>query len=155
MKNLTLPSNQLYLSFVEDILLNEKFLSMSSYIQHGNTSCLEHSINVSYMAFQLCEKKGLDSRAAARVGLLHDLFLYDWHDKTRGPKRYYHGFTHPKEALNNANREFSLSEKEKDGILRHMWPLTIIPPKFKEGFIVLWCDKKCSLFETFGIKIWR
>ena len=67
-----------YLDSVKDILDHPVFRSMEQYIQHGTTTCLEHSIRVSYMAYRLCRKFGGNWRSAARAGLLHDLFLYDW-----------------------------------------------------------------------------
>ena len=36
-------------------------------------------------------------------------------------------------ALANAEKYFDLTDKEKDMILRHMWPLTPVPPKSREG----------------------
>ena len=33
-------------------------------------------------------------------------------------------------------------------ILRHMWPLTIVPPAYKEGYVLLFADKFCSLAEV-------
>jgi uncharacterized protein len=81
-----------------------------------------------------------------RGALLHDFFLYDWHipDKTRR----WHGFTHPRIALENAKKYFKLNEKEKDIILNHMWPLTVKFPRSREAFIVCIADKICSIIET-------
>lgn len=144
------PDNAAYLAEVDDILSNPVFQSMRQYIQHGTTSCLAHCISVSYRSYLTCEKYGLNSRAAARGGLLHDLFLYDWHDK-EDDRRGLHGFTHPAAALANAEKEFDLTELEKEIILRHMWPLTIKPPRHKEAYVVLYHDKVCSTRETFGL----
>jgi len=41
-----------------------------------------------------------------------------------------------------------ISEKEYNIILRHMWPLTVIPPKYKEGWIVTFSDKYCAFLEV-------
>ena len=57
--------------------------------------------------------------------------------------------TETAEALANARERFSLTEKEEDIILRHMWPLTITPPRFPESYVVVMFDKYCSLMETF------
>lgn len=143
-----LPDDREYLELVKDILESERVQSMRDYIQHGQTSCLEHSIHVSYLTYRYCREHGLDFRAGARAGLLHDLFLYDWHFCRREIKGYFHGFTHPRRALRNAEREFQLSGLERDMILRHMWPLTIIPPKYRESYVLLWFDKCVSLCET-------
>lgn len=137
-----------YLGCVEDILAHPVFQSMDQYIQHGNTTCKAHCIQVSYMSYRICRARGWDYRAAARAGLLHDLFLYDWHTHARETGEYFHGFTHPRTAMNNAMRHFQLSDREQNLILRHMWPLTPVPPRYKEGFAVLYADKFCGLSEV-------
>lgn len=81
--------------------------------------------------------------------MLHDLFLYDWRKKQPEHKRF-HGFRHPRIALNNASKLFDLNEKEKDIILKHMWPITIIPPKYIEGYIITLTDKYCALEESYN-----
>lgn len=152
-EDVLVPDDAEYLAEVQDILENESFLSMREYVQHGTTSCLSHCVSVSYQSYTTCRKYGLNSRAAARAGLLHDMFLYDWHTpKEKGGARgSFHGFTHPQIALQNAEKEFDLTELEKEIILRHMWPLTPVPPKSKEAYIVLYHDKMCGLRETFGL----
>ena len=152
---IALPEDEEYLSYVGDILNNKDVQSMKNYVQHGNTSCLEHSLNVSYMTYAYCKKKGLDAKAAARAGLLHDMFLYDWHLHRKKTGNPFHGLTHPYRALKNAEAAFELSKKEKNMILRHMWPLTVIPPKTKEGFAIVWFDKKSTLRETMPLpRLW-
>lgn len=49
--------------------------------------------------------------------------------------------------MRNAACYFSLSEMEKDMILRHMWPLTPVPPRSREGFAIVYADKFCSSAE--------
>ncbi len=144
------PDDEKYIAMVQDILENESFQSMREYTQHGDTSCLAHSVAVSYNSYLTCEKYGLDSRSAARAGLLHDMFLYDWHTHKPGKGFQMHGFSHPRKALENAEKEFELNDTEREIILRHMWPLTVIPPRRQESYVVLYHDKVCSLRETFG-----
>ena len=103
---------------------------------------------MSYLSYLFCKKHGLDARAAARGGLLHDLFLYDWHFYRRRKGERLHGFEHPKKALANASALFSLTWKEREIILRHMWPLTITPPRCREAYVIVAYDKYCSLMET-------
>ena len=78
--------------------------------------------------------------------MLHDYFLYDWHEKNKGHS--LHGFKHPYFALRNASRDFRLNDIEKNVIVRHMFPLTPIPPKCREAWIVCMADKYCSARET-------
>jgi uncharacterized protein len=135
-----------YLGLVFDLISHRAVMAMADYTQHGSTSCLEHSLQVSYISYRICKKLGLDYRSGARGALLHDFFLYDWHrDK---PYRGLHGFCHPKIALQNANRHFSLNQREQDIIKSHMWPLTLRPPKYKEAYVVMLVDKYCALGET-------
>ena len=137
-----------YLACVEDILIHPVFRSMDRYIQHGTTTCREHCIRVSYIAYRICRENGWDYRAAARGGLLHDLFLYDWHAPVRERGHRLHGFTHPRTAAENAEKYFSITEKERQVILRHMWPLTPVPPANMAGMAVVWADKVCGFYET-------
>ena len=30
-----------------------------------------------------------------------------------------------------------------------MWPCTLMPPKYKESFVVTLADKTCAIFEVF------
>ena len=138
-----------YKLHVRDLTQNEVVYSMQNFIQHGNTTCLEHSFYVSYISFLVCRHLGLDCRSAARGGLLHDLFLYDWHLTKH--ERGLHGFIHPYIALENADRFFILNEMEKDIIVKHMWPLTIRLPKYRETLIVVLIDKYCAIMETLAI----
>ncbi|WP_312429401.1 HD family phosphohydrolase [Lacrimispora sp.] len=144
-----------YMDCVRDIIDSPVFQSMENYMQHGDTSCKAHCIKVSYMGYCICRKMGWDYAEVARAGLLHDLFLYDWHTHAKETGEHFHGFTHPRTALNNAVKYFDLTEKEKNMILRHMWPLTPIPPKSREGMVIIYSDKFCGLIETMArIKRW-
>lgn len=136
-----------YLDCVRDILTHPVFQSMDAYIQHGDTTCKSHCIQVSYLAYRICKERGWDHESAARAGLLHDLFLYDWHTHAKETGKHFHGFTHPRTAMNHASFYFDLSGREKNMILRHMWPLTPVPPRNKEGFALLYADKFCSVAE--------
>lgn len=145
-----------FYSAIADMLDNPKVLSMIDYVQHGGTTCLEHCLLVSYMSYRICKILGLDATAAARGGMLHDFFLYDWHEEgshigIRGGITKMHGFSHPEIALKNAEAHFDISERERDIILRHMWPLTIRPPKYAESIVVCLADKICAVAEVVGL----
>ena len=82
--------------------------------------------------------------------MLHDLFLYDW--RIRQPDRKgLHAFTHGKLACENASKLFDLTQKEKDMILTHMWPVTMKFPTSIEGLILTFVDKYCATSETFEV----
>lgn len=136
--------NSEYYSYVEDLINDDIVLQMKNYIQHGTTTCFQHCVNVSYYNYLLCKLFKLNCRDAARAGLLHDLFLYDWHTD----KNPTHGFTHPAAALANAEHYFELNAREVDIIAKHMFPLTPKPPRYKETVVIILVDKYCGLVET-------
>ena len=131
-------------------LNTEKVQSMRGYLQHGDTTTLDHAIAVAYYSLMLDRKWNLncDKSSLVRGALLHDYFLYDWHQ----PHKEYglHGFTHPFTALRNAVQDFNLNAVERNIIARHMFPLVPIPPRYRESMIVCLADKFCSLNETFS-----
>lgn len=143
-------NNNEYFEIIKDIAFSPVTLEMENYIQHGFTSCYEHSVYVSYYSYLIAKDLGLDYKSVARAGLLHDLFLYDWHIKDTKDKPLFqkHGFVHPQIAFENANKYFELNDIEKDCILKHMWPLTIKFPVYKEGYILTFVDKYSSIIET-------
>ena len=116
--------------------------------QHGSTTCYDHSVAVTLCSIRLAQKWGwdVDWRSLVRGALLHDYFLYDWHEKSKDHR--LHGFTHPARALKNAEQIFDLTPVEKDIIKRHMFPLTPVPPAYRESYLVCLADKICSSYET-------
>lgn len=121
------------------------------YIQHGDTSCLLHSIAVAYFSYRtarlLQRIAAFHERDLIRGALLHDYFLYDWH--IPDPTHRLHGFRHPGRALENAQRDFVLSDIERDIIRKHMFPLTPALPRYRESLLVSAVDKACSVYECF------
>lgn len=142
-----------YYACIEDLLEHTVVLAMKNFTQHGNTSCFQHCINVSYYNFRICRLLRLNFRAAARAGILHDLYLYDWHLHKRQKGEPMHGFYHPKIALQNAELHFELNDCERDMILKHMFPLTVSFPKYRETFVIIIVDKYCAVLETIVPKI--
>lgn len=132
------------------ICKDSRLLESTQYMQHGTTSVFRHSVSVAYYAYYIVCKTQVyvDVDALIRGALLHDYFLYDWHEKDDSHK--WHGFHHAKKAWRNAMEDFELSEKEQYMILCHMFPLTPIPPKSLEGWILCYSDKVCSSAETAG-----
>lgn len=132
---------------IKDIISNTTVQKMKDIPQHCNTNCFDHCKQVAFYCYKICKKLNLDYVSSARAGMLHDLFLYNWRDKTVHRKGL-HAFTHGKTACENACKEFDLNEKEKDMIIKHMWPLTLSIPKSKEGLILTFVDKFCALSES-------
>ncbi|HWP51165.1 MAG TPA: HD domain-containing protein [Clostridia bacterium] len=131
---------------IKELINDEAVQSMDNINHHvHNVSCLDHCIFVAYVSFVLCKKLKLDYVAAARAGLLHDLYLCDW-SKTN-VSRFRRLLIHPAMALKNAER-FELSDLERDIILKHMWPVTLRQlPGYRESAVVNLADKLCACVE--------
>lgn len=140
-----------------DILRSENFRATRENIQHGTVSVHRHSISVAQCSLEIAEKLealGIRSRERdmVRGALLHDYFLYDWHKHKSSRWWKMHGFCHPGVALRNAGQEYELTDRQKDIIRKHMWPLTVTPPRCREAWIVTAADKYCSLLETLRLR---
>lgn len=140
---LTRENSPEFFEIVGDIFDTPEFQSMENYIQHANITRKQHIMSVAYISYLTAKEQNLNYVSAARAAMLHDLFYYDWHVAGDGTHRL-HGYRHPGFALKNAKRLFTLTPMEEDIILRHMWPLTPTPPKYKEGLIVTLTDKYCA-----------
>ena len=137
-----------------DILNSKNFRSSAKNIQHGRVSVLKHSMKVAYTSLWLSRKLHIkcEEKDLVRGALLHDYFLYDWHDEEHCGLKNLHGFYHPGVALKNASKEYDLSPREKDIIKKHMWPLTVVPPRCKEAWLVTAADKYVSTIETIAMR---
>ena len=137
-----------------DILHSENFQKTRHHIQHGTMPVHRHCLDVAKQSIKINKALGLGckERDLIRGALLHDYFLYDWHDKHRENYRKLHGFYHPGIALKNARKEYHLTRREEDIIKKHMWPLTVVPPLCREAWVVTAADKYCSLLETLKIR---
>ena len=135
---------------IREMMKSSRLRDMITFKQHGDTECLAHTIAVVYCALDIANrlKISVNKRQLIRGGILHDYFLYDWHDGK--PERRIHGFTHPKSALKNAERDFDLTDRERDIIKKHMFPLTVVPPRYREAWLICIADKLCAIKETMG-----
>ncbi|MEN6638949.1 MAG: hypothetical protein ABFC95_07105 [Smithella sp.] len=142
------PFEKEYYETVADILQHEEFVKLKDYFHH-NSSIYHHVHDVAYLSYRISKYLKLDYRSAARGALLHDFFLYDWrrHDVPDLPREKFHGLAHPAIAAANARKHFSINDIEEDIIKKHMWPLTLVPPKYKESYIVSFADKYLSSKE--------
>lgn len=144
--------NEKYMRIIEaladDILTSDGMKIEKKCIQHGTFSVYDHSLFVTKMCLHLAYsfRIKVDTRAMVRGALLHDYFLYDWHVPSK--VKNTHGFTHPGTALRNAKKDFELGEIEMNMIKRHMFPLTPVPPKYRESVLLCLADKICAGYET-------
>ena len=140
-----------------DILHSSNFRKTKQHVQHGTMTVNSHCMDVAKSSLYLSEKLAklhihCNRRELIRGALLHDYFLYDWHDKEHVQIHNLHGFYHPGIALRNASAEYRLTPRERDIIKKHMWPLTVVPPMCREAWIVTVADKWCSTLETLRLR---
>lgn len=126
------------------------------FVQHGDVSVYEHVVAVAVESCRMADalaRHGItvDRPSLVRGALLHDYFLYDWHDPE--PWHRLHGFRHPFFALRNAEDDFTLGERERNIIVRHMFPLVPVPPTCREAWIVCGADKLVALRETLDSRV--
>ncbi len=134
-----------FMDCIRDLLEIPEVKELDKFHQHCNTSRLQHCLSVSYYSYRFAKKIGANPREAARAGLLHDLFLYDWRTE-KTPQ--LHAFWHPKAALENAKRITELTNAEERAILEHMWPLYWGMPSTKESLAVTMADKYAASIEV-------
>ncbi len=121
---------------------------MSLFTQHGRVSTYEHVVSVARMSMKLNRKLHFhaDEHRLIKGSLLHDYYLYDWHHNNGS---HFHGFTHPETALKLADKDFHLTDTERNMIRSHMWPLTLFHiPKCREAWLLCVADKMVSTRET-------
>ncbi|GAA3615159.1 hydrolase [Secundilactobacillus similis DSM 23365 = JCM 2765] len=147
MKNNNWRQDSEYVALVSDLLATPEVQKLADYTQHHHSTRLDHSIAVSYESYLIAKKYGLNVRATARAGLLHDLFYYDW--RTTKFNLGSHAFIHPRVALRNAEKLTELSPMEKDIILKHMWGATAAIPKYRESLIVGLVDDVQAVTDFF------
>ena len=135
--------------YASDILRSDNMLMTTKFIQHGEVSVYAHSLMVATSCLKFADKMHIkvDRCSLVRGALLHDYFLYDWHESPK--KCRPHGFTHAKTALMNAKRDFEINEIEAEMIYCHMFPMNILRvPKHRESIILCLADKAVSSYET-------
>lgn len=137
-----------FIECIEDILYHREYQKLTGYVQHRNSTRFMHCLNVAYLSWQMARKTGCNERTAARVGMLHDFCLYDFSEKAEEAQVFHH----PKVAAEMSREYFEISEKERQAILAHMFPLGPLPTS-REAWIVSCADKLCALTERFRIDI--
>lgn len=135
---------------MREVTASARYEEMKRYISHSDVTVYAHCIKVARMAYTMAARKKhtkCDLRALVRGALLHDYYLYDWHDPNKGFR--WHGFKHHRFALQNAERDFDLTKKERQIIYTHMFPLTLwCVPHCREAWYVTLADKRVAFEET-------
>ena len=141
----------IYQAFLND----EKILRMKDISMHRGSNCYLHSFKVTKKAIKKSlNRKDVNLEVVLLGAILHDYYLYDWRkDKSKLKK---HGKNHPDVAINNAVKDFDISEEVKKVIKSHMWPINIKDyPKSKEAKIVSVSDKAVTIGESLTSKKYK
>ena len=137
-----------YYNIIKPILENKEFLKRKKFMHHENESVYEHSLKVSLLSYKIAKKIGADYKSATIGALLHDFYSKPWQENNNEKTSLFkmHGFTHASDAYKNSKKYFNdlITPKIKDIIVKHMFPLNPIPPKYIESWIVTVADKMVS-----------
>ncbi len=148
-------------SATADILVHPVFEDCKNLVHHGiDNSVYDHSVATARMAYRMACALGASDEeiiSVTRAALLHDFFGYDWRDewfkrflrRYRGIRRltHMHAFVHGPLAAKRASRYFALTDKQRDAIAAHMFPLSPILPRSREAWIVTTADKVVAAKE--------
>ena len=135
---------------VGDLLRTPEVQSLQSYSHHHRVSRYEHAMLGAQLAFRFARTFGLDGRAVARCGLLHDLYEGE-KSCPAGPFFFLrHAWHHPKKAAKNAQTLTYLTGKEQNIIESHMWPMCKALPRSREAWLVNLVDSFVAMLDILG-----
>lgn len=132
-----------------------RFASEKTFLHHRETTVYDHSVHVAEVSLAIANSLpfSFDMDSLVRGALLHDYFLYH---RTESVKTYVtHGYRHPIIAAENAKADYGINNIEDNIIRRHMFPLTPIPPKYREAWVVCITDKCCATMEFLPARFTR
>ncbi len=128
-----------------ELLESEPVRMMGRWQHHGRITTLDHSLFVAYLSFRAARWLRLDERAAARGAC--STTCTSMTPGTSPPTPGSQCFDHPRAAARNAEQVTKLSDKERNIILSHMWPLGGALPRSLEALLVDLVDTFCAGLE--------
>ncbi len=134
--------NEFY-NIIDEYINHPKVLEMKEYTHHGIRR-YDHCFRVAYHTYKVTKFLKLNYVSATKAAMLHDFYTNELDDEKSKIKRYR---THPKYAVENSKKYFNINEMEEDIIKRHMFPITLTPPRYLESWIVDIVDDITSLYE--------
>lgn len=140
----------------KNILKSKAYQDALKQKHHFRCTVGVHMMDTAYYSYKLCKilnKLGIktDTDELIIACLCHDLGIVGnrYNKYKSGPECCR---MHPLDSIPIADSiTGGLTDKEINIIKRHMWPVTVIPPKCKEGFILTIVDKYCAICESTGI----
>ncbi|MCD8382729.1 MAG: HD domain-containing protein [Clostridiales bacterium] len=137
---------------IQSLVHEGRFASEKTFLHHRETTVYAHSVHVAEVSLAMASALPIsfDTDSLVRGALLHDYFLYH---RNESVKTYVlHGYRHPVIAAKNAKADYNINDVEENIIRRHMFPLTPIPPKYREAWVVCIADKCCATVEFLPVR---
>ena len=136
-----------------DILNSEMFLRGFCQSHHFRSNVSDHELHVTKTSLRIA---GLfataDREALIRACLCHDMGLIGQRKVVYTTGRMCIT-QHPLDSATRAEDILgSISDKERDIIEHHMFPLVLNRPDSKEAVIICIADKLCALYEPFTVR---
>ena len=132
-----------------DLLAAPEVQALQGYCHHHKVSRYDHALLVAQLSYRAARNLGWDRRAAARCGMLHD--LYAGEKQCSGPVTFLrHAREHPERACRNAGQVTDLTGKERNIIQSHMWPMCRTLPRSREAWLVNAVDSFVALVDVLG-----
>lgn len=139
---MTKYENNEFYNIIKPILEHPEFQKTKEIAHHG-ISRYDHCIRVAYYTYKVSKALKLDYKETTEAALLHDFFT----DEVEKENNILKLRRHPKHAVENAKKYFDINEKQADIIKTHMFPITFMPPKYIEGWIVDLVDDFAAIYE--------
>ena len=139
------------IQYGKDILISDVFRQTSGQRHHLHGTVFDHTINVCVIAVKICReqmRKGvqLNEKDLVQAALCHDLGMIGRDSKYKHVVDTWK--SHPKESARIAREMLpELSPEAEEMIRSHMWPLSGLLPKTKEGRILCFADKCASMAD--------
>ena len=133
----------------KNIIDSDLFRRCNNVVHHENTTAAMHMLHVACMSLLICNflehfNIHIDRTMMVTVSLLHDIGMVNRHRMSHPVTSHYH------ESVRISNKMFHVSKREEIAIARHMFPVSPIPPTFREGIVLTISDKICSIKEATG-----
>ena len=129
-------------------LHDERVLKMKEVPAHRGSNTYLHTFKLvkEVMRKAIKSRKDLDLENLLLATMFHDYYLYDWRETKDRP--HPHGKYHPHIAVENAKRDFGITDKAAEMMETHMWPFNLFhPPKGKEARLLCNVDTWVALKE--------
>lgn len=141
------------LKYGRKIIRSKEFKETFSQTHHLDTTVGDHMLGVTVEAVNMCLYRSLTDdetlKNVVEASLCHDLGIIGRDEKYKNNVQCL--IRHPIDSL-EAYKSVTGEENEKvlDSINCHMFPLKLRMPGYKEGWILMFADKKASIKEKLG-----